>query len=200
MKSPDFTDVARLWKEQIDPAEHASLEALARDIEQTAKRRRLLDFPVGFAALAGMIYLTMQPAPLPIRLGFALTGLFLIWLTWKRHRLLTAAEALVLCEPSRFFAAAIENARDELRFFSINLLGCVPLTLFVLLLATTDLDAKRTDIRVVEVFEAHPIRGAIWAAFMAGILIIGVRSRRKRREQVDRLEQLRDEFEDDLRD
>lgn len=202
MTPREYPEFARLWQEQVDPEEHASLHALAKDIKRIAKSRLWFDFAMGAMCVAGIsLQLLIRPMGLPNRLAFVFMMALVVWAVWTRRRIAKSARALVVGEPVAFFTAAIENARAELSFSTTSLFIAPPagFGLFVAMLATQ----RGTDIDQVlgELLGAYLVKTMLFALVVALALFFFTRANIRLREQLRRLEAMsRECAEEDARD
>jgi len=198
----EYPELARLWQEQVDPAEHVSLHALEKDIKRIAKGRWLFDFLMGALCVAVIsLELLIRPMGLPNRMAFVFVMALVVWAVWRRRQIAKSARALVVGEPVAFFAAAIENARTELKFSTASLFMAAPagFGFFVAMLATQ----RGTGIGHVlgELFGAHLVKTMLFAVVLALGYFFFTRANIRLREQLRRLEAMsRECAEEDARD
>ena len=196
MTPRDFPDFARLWKEQVDPAEQASLRALANTIRHTARRRKGFDFTVGLAAIALALFFLAQ-ATLPVAgLVYIVVIVAIAGLLWARHQVAESARAMVADEPSQFFAAAIKSVQGELRLSTFGLCLAAPGTVSLLIMGLVDRGANTVDL----------LLGALSNFALPGLFLIiafayFVWENIQLRQQLRRLEEMSHEYEEEtLRD
>ena len=189
MTPRDLPDLARLWQEQIDPAELGELRALAKTIGRTAARRKRIDSAVGVAVLAMFLAILLAGA-LKMSLGMAAVFAAPVWAGWKRHRMTADARALVADEPGAFFAAAIANARAELGFARIMMWGNLPYVVLGLAVIYAGQGLTSLDLMLEEALGQPPAKMVVTAALLALIMAWAVRATRNAREHVRRLERM----------
>jgi hypothetical protein len=195
----DFPELAQLWQEQIDPAEQAALDTLAGEIKRTARRRGALEVlftVIGLGSLAWALTM-LRPSTLPIQLGFALLALSMGGIFWKRRQIVKGANALVTGEPGSFFAAAIENARAELRLSAIVLALLPPGYAFLLVLLSAASGIAGLDRVAALLFVEQPMQGLIHIANCLLFEALTYRAYVKLRAQLRRLERMSREWEDE---
>lgn len=198
----EYPELARLWQEQVDPAEHISLHVLEKDIKRIARIRWLFDFAMGALCVAVIsLELLIRPMGLTNRMAFVFVMALVLWAVWRRRQIVKSARALVVGEPVAFFAAAIENARTELNFSTTSLFMAAPagFAFFVAMLATQ----RGADIGDVfgELFGAHLGKTMLFAVAVALGYFFFTRANIRLREQLRRLEAMSGECaEEDARD
>lgn len=127
MTPDDFPQYAELWKEQIDPEELAQLQAMAKNIERTARRKRLLDLSLGFGFVGpACLILWIYPVSLLAKFGFVLLGAMVFWVVWWRHQITRASRATAIDDPRVFFEKTIKNVQSELNLSTISFFLAVP--------------------------------------------------------------------------
>lgn len=199
VRRPDFPELAQLWREQIEPAEQATLDALARAIKRTARRRWALDVLFTLLGIGSLVWAvaTLRQSTLWIELGFALLAATMVWLFWKRQRIVKGANALATGEPGSFFAAAIDNARAELGLSAIALALFPPVYAFLLVLLCAGSGVTGLDRVAGFLFVERPMVGAVHIANCLFFEALICRAYLKLRAQLRRLEQMRREWEDE---
>ena len=203
MKRGGLPELARLWQEQIDPAEQAGLDALASEIKRTARRRGALEILFTIIGLGSIVFAlaVFRPRTLPIQLGFALLAAIMVWIYWRRRRIVAGAKALATGEPDTFFGAAIENARVELGLSAIVLAIFPPAYAFLLVLLGAASGVTGLDRIARLLFVEQPMLGSLHLANFLFFEALSYRSYVKLRAQLRRLERMRREWEDeDARD
>lgn len=127
MTSDDIPQYAELWKEQIDQEELAQLQAMGKNIERTAKWKRLLDVALAFAFIGPASFiLWINPASLQTKFGLALLGAVAIGIVWRRHQITKASRATAIGDPRIFFEKTAKNVRAEISMSTISLCLGVP--------------------------------------------------------------------------
>jgi len=199
MRRADFPELAQLWQEQIDPAEQARLDSLAREIKRTARRRGALDILLTIAGIGSLVFaLTyLRQSTLPTALGFAVLAALMVGYLWKRRRIVEGANALASGEPDTFFAAAIENARAELSLSGLGIALGPPGYVFLIVLLFASSGVTGLDRVFRSLFVEQPVMGALHIANCLFFLALALRAHSKLRAQLRRLEQMRQEWEDE---
>lgn len=199
MRRGDFPELARLWQEQIDPAEQARLDTLAGEIKRTARRRGALEvlFTIlGFAGL-GLALAVLRPSTLPLGTGFAAMGAVMLYVMWKRRGIVEGARRLGTGDPGTFFAAAVENARAELSLSRFGLWVMPPGYAFMLVLLTASdgVTGVQSIARFLLVKNAMMTLGHL--ALLTGLWLTFLRLDLKLSAQLRRLERMSREWEDE---
>jgi hypothetical protein len=199
MKRGEFPELARLWQEQIDPAEQAALDTLAREIKRTASRRGAQDVLLTIGGFGALVFalVVFRPSTLPLWLGFAAMAAVMLWYLWKRHRIVQGARALASGEPGTFFAAAVENARAELSLSRFGLWLMPPgyASMIILMTVCDGVTGIGPIARFLFVRNAWMTLGHV--ALLAVLFAIFMRLDLKLRAQLRRLEQMRREWEEE---
>ncbi len=129
MTLDDFPQYAELWREQIGPEELARIQARAKTIARSAKRKQVVDLALAVLAIAMVcLVLWMNPASWQVKLGFAVLVAGVLWHGWKRHQITRTALATV-DDPGVFYATAIKNLRSEISLSTVSL--CVGGPVFI---------------------------------------------------------------------
>lgn len=196
MMAHDFRHYAELWQEQIDREELAELQAMGKNIEQTAGRKRLIDFSLVliFIGLAGYVSWT-YPASLRARFGFGLIIALMIWAGWKRHQLTRASRATDIHDPHVFFAQAIRNVRAELNMSTLSFYLMVPALIIGLFLMSALRALGIPELIILEVSEKSVAKTTIFAAIWVLAMLYFIRDNIKLRQQLRRLEGMSREWE-----
>jgi hypothetical protein len=197
MMSHDFRQFAELWQEQIDPEELAELQAMAKSIERTAERRRLIDLTLtlAFIGLAGLA-LRIYPASLQIRFGFVLIGAAMIWGFWKRHGLARASRATAIHDPRVFFEQAIKNVRTELKISTLSLWLVAPALIGFYFLMSALRRLEGMELLLLELRYENRAKTVVVVVIWALSSVYFVRDNIKLREQLRRLESMRREWDE----
>jgi hypothetical protein len=197
MMSHDFRQYAELWQEQIDPEELAELQAMAKSIERTAERRRLIDLTLTltFIGLAGLA-LRIYPASLQIRFTFVLIGAAMIWGFWRRHELARASRASAIDDPRVFFKKAIKNVRAEIKISTISLWLVAPALFGFYFLMSALRRLEGIELLLLELRDENRAKTVLIAVIWALSSVYFVRDNIKLREQLRRLESMRREWDE----
>lgn len=196
MTAPGYREFSRLWQEQVDPQEQATLHRLAKGVERTALRRRAIDAALALAAIGAVVSaLLIHSVPTPAKLALAAVIGLIAWTIWKRQRILESAQALAACEPDAFFTAAIGHARAELNYSTFSLWLSAPITLSVFALLLVPEGLGDVDLLVSELFGAHVRKTMALIVTLILIYSFYIRANFRLREQVRRLEGMRREWE-----
>jgi hypothetical protein len=196
MNRPDLDEFAALWQDGPDPLEQEQMEAYAR----TARRRgRMLDW-LNYALAAALLLMLLigsliSPSPLTLAVGVVLM-IAVTWMTWRGRRLRQMTRSLSTTSRGAFIEGSLLSARANLRRNTLGLLS-LPLVIPVAF-------AFKVSLRTGGGLHALPHALLAWAQTPRAAITIGVllimaafvlRSRRKTRSEIDRLEGLRIGYE-----
>jgi hypothetical protein len=197
MMSHDFRQYAELWQEQIDPEELAELQAMAKIIERTAARRRLIDssLMLGFIGPVG-VALWIYPASVQVRFGFVLIGVALAWGFWRRHELTRASRATAIHDPRVFFEKAIKNVRAEVRMSTISLCLAVPALIGCFSLMSALRGFAVTELILLELRGPKLAKTVLIVIILVLAAVYFVRDNIRLREQLRWLETMRREWDE----
>jgi hypothetical protein len=196
MTRPDLDEFAALWHSGPDPLEQEQMQAYARAARRRGKLLGYLD--AAWAALVFTILLGgvfVSPSPLTIAIGLPLM-LATIWLSWKRRQMRQMTRTLNTSTPEAFVASSLANARANLRRVTISV-ASIP---FLVPVALAFKVSMRTGGGPWEVWEAlllwtHTIRAPITLVVLLTIAAFSLRSRRRIKREMRRLEGLRRGYE-----
>ena len=196
MREPGFEEFADLWQESGD-SDRAALEALARKARRQARLLGYADAAL-LVLICGGTLITMLMSPQPATIAAAILIIFLItWLTWRRRRLRQMATTLDTNSRDAFLESSIRIANANLRRVNLSL-GFLPFAILAGLVARF-------------VFQGgghleHPLASAAeWGTSPKGMIALTIfvllfvrtnRSRKRLRAELQRLEQLRRDYED----
>jgi len=193
----DFPLYAELWQEQIDPEELAGLQAMAKNIERTARWKRLFDFSMAalFVAVTGL-FLWLHPVSLPAKLGFALLLAGAAWTVWRRQEMTRAAQATAIRDPHEFFAKAIGNVRSEVNVSTVSLLFMIPTLILCFLFISAARGVDAAELLLRELRGQNLAKTVILSIIFVLCSIYFVRDNLRMREQLRRLEGMRREWDE----
>jgi hypothetical protein len=196
MNRPDVDEFAALWQDGPDPLEQAEMEAYARGARRRGRLLDYIDYAV-WISLFGMFVAGsfVSTSPLTIAFGLPLM-LAMTWLTWRRRRLRQMARALNTSDRGAFLETSLRNARANLRRNTIGLV-LIPLVVPVALIFKVSI---RSGGGLLEVWEAflmwtQTARAPIGIGLLSLVTAFSLRSRRKTKLEIQRLEALRKGYE-----
>ena len=191
MNDDEFDRLAALWNEP-DPEEQAHFERLARRARRQGRLLAYADLAwfvliVGGSAFAALI------APGPITMAAAVLLLVAtVWLTWRRRKYRQMARTLDTTDRASFLQSSVRNARANLRRVTLSLIAfplLVPVAKFLKLSFVTGGDIS--DMPEVLSDWAQSLRGMLTIFAMALVVAYAMRSRRRIKMELRRLEELR---------
>ena len=194
MMPDDFRHYAELWQEQIEPEELAELQTMARNIERSARRKRLFDFSVafGFVGVACLI-LWKHSASLQVTFGYVFVAAVCFLLAWRRHQITVASRATTIDDPRVFFEKAIRNVRAEIDLSTTSMVLALP-GLIISALLSSSLVGLTVMEMIRKLYDYVPSRIVLMGGALA--LIYFIRDNIKLRRQLRRFESMRREWDE----
>lgn len=200
MREPGFEELADLWQDP-EEGDREAFEALAR---RARRRGRLLGYAdLGFVLLlVGGILLGIFMTPHPTTIVAAIILLVAtLWLSWTRRRLRQMTATLNTGDPAAFLDSSVANAKANLRRVNLSLMLTPP---FVAMAIAFKGSQRSEGIEHLPqgIWEWASSARAIIALAVVFLLALSlVRSRRRLRAELGRLESLRLDYEEErLRD
>ncbi len=196
MNRPDFDEFAELWQDEPAPLELARMEADARSARRRGRLYDYLEYVLGVGFVAIFVVGSFV-ATSPVTIAVALPLIAVVtWLTWRRRALRQMAQTLDTSDRGAFIESSLRYARANLRRNTIGL-AFLPFAVPIALAFKVSL---RTGGGPFEVWRAlvewaHTPRAAITIVLLTIIGGFTLRSRRKIRREIDRLEKLRRGYE-----
>ena len=196
MNRPDFDEFAALWQDGPDPLEQAQMEAYARAARRRGRLLDYIDYAVWillFVLFVGGAFISTTPLTIALAVPLMLA---MTWLTWRRRRLRQMARTLNTSDRAAFLETSLRNARANLRRNTIGLV-LIPLVVPLALIFKVSV---RTGGGPLEVWEAFLMwvqtpRAPIGTVLLLIVALFSLRSRRKTKAEVQRLESLREGYE-----
>lgn len=192
MNRPEVDEFAALWQSGPDLLDQEQMEAYAR----AARRRgRLLDYIDYLTAVAVVVMIVggsfISTSPLTLAVAVPLM-VAVTWITYKRRRLRQMTRTLNTSGRAAFIESSLRNARANLRRNTVGL-AAMP---FVVPVALAFKVSLRTGGGPAEVWEAfllwtQTVRAPLTLLGMIIIAAFALRSRRKIKSEMRRLEALR---------
>jgi hypothetical protein len=192
MNRPEFDEFAELWQEQP-----AGLEQVQMEVDASSARRRgrlydYLEYGLGIALVAVFVagsFIVANPLTIAVAVPLMIA---ITWLTWRRRALRQMARSLNTSNREAFIESSLRYARANLRRNTIGL-ASLP---FLIPTALTFKVSMRTGGGPDEVWQAflewaQTPRAAITVVALAILGGFTLRSRRKVRLEIRRLETLR---------
>jgi uncharacterized membrane protein len=197
MMPREFREYAELWQDQIEPRELARVQAMAKTIERTARRKRLLEFSLGsgFIGLVCALF-WIRPISPALRSVFLLLVALTIGALWRRHEITKASRATDIADPGVFFEKAIKNARVELRLSTIGLWFLPPILVFCHFLMSAVHDFRGVELIRWELNDEHFARTTILVAAWVMFIAYFMRDNIRLRQQLRRLERMHREWDE----
>lgn len=193
----DFPLYAELWQEQIDPEELVGLEAMAKNIERTARWKRLLEFSLGAVFIGAVcVVFWIHPLSPALKTTFLLLVAMTLGGLWRRQEITKASRATDIADPRVFFDKAIKNARVELRLSTIGLWSLPPILVFCHFLMSAVHGFKGIELILWELNDEHFARTTILTAIWILFMIYFIRDNIRLREQLRRLERMHREWDE----
>jgi hypothetical protein len=203
MTDPELRELADLWQ-QPDQSEAAGesdrLQAMARRARRRGRYLAYADWALAFLLVGGTVFaLSSSPGP---HTTFAAAALLIatIWLTWQRRRLRQMSATLDTADRQSFIASSARGARGNLRRAALTIASLPPLVILSLLVKISFREGGYvSDFGQALLAWARSPRGMISLVIFALIIAWSVRSIRRSREELKRLDSLRRAYEEEDR-
>jgi hypothetical protein len=190
-----YRGLAAVWQEQVAPEEQSEVQMLARQLRTSARRRQGFDLVAGLVAIAAIVAaaFTFHP-PRSIDALLAMLIAVVLWKLLQRYRAERASRALMTSQPDTFYAAAIANARAELRLSTFDLWAIIPLYCMpIFLLYLQGAEGGTIPGLLRELVTGHLPHGLFILAAMTGSYLYLTSLNRKLRAQLRQFERMRTE-------
>jgi len=198
MREPGFEDLADLWQDW-EEGDREAFEALAR---RARRRGRLL----GYADLGLLVLLVggtilgifMTPNATTIATAILLL-VATLWLSWTRRRLHQMAATLNTSGPAAFLESSVTIAKANLRRANLSLILMPPLVAMAIAFKGSQHSEGLENLPQGILEWASSVRAMIALAVVLLFFLSVVRSRRRLRTELSRLESLRQDYEEERR-
>ena len=198
MREPGFEDLADLWQDP-DEGDREAFEALAR---RARRRGRLLGYAdLGFALLLlGGILLGIFMTPHPTTIVAAIILLVAtLWLSWTRRRLRQMTATRNTGDPAAFLDSSVANAEANLRRVNLSLMLMPPFVAMAVAFKGSQ-HSEGLEQLPQGIWEWASSPRTLIALTVVFLFVLGlVRSRRRLRAELGRLEGLRLDYEEERR-
>lgn len=201
MTDPDLQRLADLWTEN-DAAEQGAFEAMARKARRRGRIFAWLDFAaVAFILGTSVIGFVMKPGATTMVAAIALIVITVI-VTRKRRQIKQMTRTLDSASRQAFIETSLSNAAANLRRTRLSLAFFVPGAVLALAYKMALRVENRTAEIPAEFVEwVQTSRGIVTMALLALLFAWGLRTARRIRQEIGRLEELKDAYaEEDRRD
>ena len=200
MNRPDVHEFEALWQGGLDPDEQARLEAMARVARRRGRLLAYADLALAVLIIGGSIFGTLI-ARGPVTMGAAVLVLIVtVWLTWRRRAIRQMAATLNTSDRQAFLESSVRNAYANLRRNTLSL-AVFPLIIPAALTWKVSLRTGGSIPNPMTVLSdwAQSPRGIITLFLMTLFIAFMIRSRRKIRGELRRLQELRRAYEDEAK-
>lgn len=200
MTDPDLQNLAELWKEADGGEQQQAFEAMARKARRRGRIFAWLDFAaVAFILGTSLVGVFMEPGPITMVAAIALIVTTVI-VTRKRRQIKQMTRTLDTAGRHAFIETSISNAAANLRRTRLSL-AFFPLGVVIALIYKMALRAGgRTELIPATFVEwVQTPRGIITMALLALLFAWGLRSARRTRQELRRLEELRAAYSEEDR-
>ena len=194
MREPGFDDLADLWQNP-EEADREAFEALARRARRRGRALAYADWALAAVLVGGSCFALLASPGRLTTVAAVLLLVATIWLTWHRRRLRQMAGTLETADRQTFIASSVRIARANLRRVTLSLVALPPLVLFALF---SKMSARADPGRFLLDWAQSP-RGMISLAVFAALIALSVRSILRIRNELARLEKLRQAYEQESR-
>ena len=195
MREPGFEDLVDLWQDS-EEGNREAFEALARRARRKGRLLAYADFALVLLLLGGLVPgILMAPNPMTIAAAILLL-IATLWLSWTRRRYRQMSAALNTSDPASFLESSVANVMANLRRVNLSLVLIAPLLVMVALFKGSQRSRGGIETLPQGIVEwlGSP---KTWAGLIIVALIVlaMIRSRRRLREELGRLESLRLDYE-----
>jgi hypothetical protein len=199
MREPGFEDLTDLWQDG-EEGDREIFEALAR---RARRKGRLL----GYADLAFVLLLVGGIVPslfLAVSTTTIATAILLLvatlWLSWTRRRMRQMAATLDTSDPAAFLESSVANATANLRRVKLTLMLMPWLVAMAIVFKGSQHTRGGIENLPQGIWEwASSVRAMIALGIVFLFFLSVVRSRRRLRAELSRLESLRQDYEEERR-
>jgi hypothetical protein len=197
MREPGFDDLADLWQD-TEEGDRQAFEAAARRARRKGRALGYADWALAVVLVGGSFFaLFASHGPLTTAAAILLLVLT-VWLTWHRRRLRQMAGTLDTADRQAFIESSVRSARANLRRVTLSLIALPPLVIFALLAKMSARHGGEVSDPGQRLLEwAQSPRGMISLAVFAVLIAFSVRSIRRIRSELRRLETLRQAYEEE---
>lgn len=198
MTDPELQEFAGLWQEP-DPPELARFEELARRARRQGRLLGYADIALTLLLVAPLVTVFMKPHPVMIAVAVPLL-IATVWLFWARRRLRQMTATLNTSDPAAFLESSVGNATANLRQVTLTIMLMPVFATVAVLFKGSQRSGGRFDHLIEGVWTwASSARGLIALAAVVLLFAAFVRSRKRLREELRRLERLRLDYEEERR-
>lgn len=198
MNRPDFDEFAALWHDASDPDEQERIGALARSARRRGRLLAYADVATGGLLVLGVVLgFVMQPGPATAIIAGLLIAATL-WANWKRRALRQMTSTLGSSDRGSYLEIATRNANANLRRLLLSLY-LVPIFALMAILFKLSLRQGGKLEHPLEALGQWAIstRGIFGLIGIAVIIALLLRSRRKVKAELRRLENLGRDYRDE---
>lgn len=202
MTDPDLQRLADLWTQSDDAAERGAFEAMARKARLRGRIFAYLDFAaVAFILGTSVLGIFMKPGAITMVAAIALIVTTVI-VTRKRRQIKQMTRTLDTASRQSFIETSLSNARANLRRTRLSLVFFVPGAVAALTYKMALRVGDRTrEIPAEFILWVQTPRGIITMALLALLFAWGLRTARRIKQELRRLEELKAAYaEEDRRD
>jgi hypothetical protein len=200
MTDPDLQSLAELWRETDPGEQQQAFEAMARKARRRGRIFAWLDFAaVAFILGTSLVGIFMKPGAITMVTAIALIVTTVI-VTRKRRQIKQMTRSLDTASRRSFIETSISNAGANLRRMRLSL-AFFPLGIALALAYKMSLRAGgRSELIPATFVEwVQTPRGLITMAVLALLFAWGLRSARRTKQELRRLEDLRDAYAEEDR-
>ncbi len=198
MIGPDLDELATLWKGDPDPAEQARMEALASKARRRGRLLGYADVVLAVLVVGGAIFgafLVRGPVTMAAAL---LLVVGTIWFTVKLRATRQMSRTLSTRDRESFIESSVQNARANLRRFTISLIFVPVLVPIVIVWKVSLRNGGRIPNPAEVMLDwAQSPRGIITMCLMTAAALFVIRYRGKIKRELRQLEQLRNAYREE---
>lgn len=200
MTDPDLQRLADLWTESDDSAEREAFDAMARKARLRGRIFAYLDFAaVAFILATSVLGFLMKPGPVTMVAAIALIVITII-VTRKRRQIKQMTRTLDSASRQAFIETSLSNAGANLRRTRLSLAFFVPgMVLALAYKMALRVDGRTAEIPAEFIDWVQTPRGIITMALLALLFAWGLRTARRIKQELRRLEELRAAYAEEER-
>jgi hypothetical protein len=189
MKDLDLQELADLWQEP-DAAGAEDVQALARRARRDAFVMSWVDTAWGVIIVGSLVVGAFMKPSVPVAIGALLTIFMTLWINWKRRSLRQMTRTLGTGDRGDFLDASVRLAKAAYRRTTFGLVAFPPAILAALVYRVTTRGEMLHPLDALGAWVTSP-RGMIALLLLGGLVVWMLRSLRRHKEELRRLEEVR---------
>jgi len=187
----ELEQLAELWNEPDANAE--DIDALARRARRDAWLMGWADTAMAVIIVGSLALGAMMKPSMSVAAGAFVTIIMTLWINWKRRNFRQITRTLATANRTDFLESSIRLARTGLRRATFSLIT-FPACILAALLYRVSTRGEIDHPAIAIARWATSLRGMVALALLAALIIWMVRSRRRQRNELRRLEEIRRDY------